>query len=192
MTRRLTPQCLWIGLSFVVALAAGGCQAPGAARSGFDASRIPTDDNIISVFVLWDERDLWLYRPDNTELVAGFRMNAYFVSGRTDKGVFVPGLIRVKVAMDQLQPGGRVVPVVVYQDELDVEQAMKWRYTKKRMMGYAYGLQIDWPRELDEVVAGKEIQVVVEYLSNSGRIIRSSVRRLAVPAPRHRLPANRL
>lgn len=191
MRLNLRTQRLLCGLCLLAGIALTGCQAAGQ-REKFDASAIRTDDNIISVVVLWDERDLWLYRPENTEVVAGFRMNTYFVSGTTDKGAFVPGLIRAKAAMDQVQPDGAVKPVVVFEKTLDVEQAMKWRYTTKKLMGYGYGLQIDWPRELDDIVAGRQIQVVVEYISNSGRVVRSSARRLAVPAPRHRMPVNRL
>lgn len=175
---------MWRGLTAVAALWAVSalCGCAGG-RQEFDASRVQTNDQISAVAVFWDQRDLWLYRPDNTDVVAGFQMNVYFLSGRSGKGVFVPGDIVVKVFVEEMTEQGQQT-FLAHQARLTEQEAVKWRYTKRGTLGYYYGLRIDWPRDRDALLAGREIEVRVEYEADSGRLVRSTAHRLNVPRPR--------
>lgn len=184
------------------ALLAAGCEAPAPRPEAryvsplrapretqpvdntFDAYSVPTRDDIVAVHTFWHPVP-WLF--DSSNHVVGFRVPVVFVSGQTEKGAFVSGVIVCRLYQRDRDPGGEQRRLV-HEWRFDREAAMNYRYRRRSVPGYQYGFMLNWPPELG--LEGREIEIEFAYERGDGRQITSVGRRFRVPiASEYRPPA---
>jgi len=108
----------------------------------------------------------------------GFGVVVYLASSQTGKGVFTEGQLHVE--MYRWQGAGK---------DRARERVCDWtqpleklpRAKRETVQGWAYAPQFYWG---DADVLGRDIDVVISYLSPSGRVVRAVTKPLRVPARR--------
>jgi hypothetical protein len=137
----------------------------------------------------------WLnFDPSDPTKINGFAINLYLISGRTQKGVFGAGTIRVVMYEDTpglegratQDPSGATKPAhqELYRWELPPERAEMYRVMRRPdrsyVLGDAYQLRLSW-RDLE--LRGKRVAVRLEYLREDGQIVRRRFFWLRIPEP---------
>jgi hypothetical protein len=158
---------------------------PDRDKFQIDPTRVEERDDITAVYTFLPKPP-WLRDTDGR--VVGLKASAYFLSGKTQRGAFVPGTILVWLYEVKSGPRGRYARDYVFGWEMDRQEAMKWRVRYVRKLGYQYGLPLYWPNELD--LSGKLIEVEFGYERLDGRIIVGPPRRFRVPVPGRGGPLN--
>lgn len=160
----------------IAALLATGCATP-ASRDQFvptnksDPREIAKDD--VFQIASFASRLPWLERDGRA---VGMWLPVFFVSGKTEKGVFVPGDIYVWVWKLTRTLDGDVAELVkVWQ--FDEREAFGLRKTKTTMMGDGYGLILEWG---DINLEGERILLQIGYRRLDGRDILSPQREFLV------------
>ncbi len=154
-----------------------GGGAPPPPPPPIDPTKVAVADDIVDIFEGWSPVP-WL--EDWDQRVIGFKATVFFLSGKSERGAFVPGTIFCEVNTLQRGPNGRPQRQLVHRWEFDQQKAMNFRMRKKAVGGYYYGFPLTWPAELD--VGGREIEVVFGYKRVDGKTILGSPHRLKVPA----------
>jgi hypothetical protein len=157
-----------LALSCGLCAALAGCQTPPKdpqPNEEFDPRKIPPRDDIREIACFWPAP---VWQTDAGKAV-GLQFTAYFVSGSTHRGAFVPGLVRVKLFVVEPGPDGALKRGLAYTWELDEQHAMKFRVIRRTIMGFAYSFRLRWPADLD--VSGKRVEIGVEYVPQEGRVV---------------------
>lgn len=150
---------------------------PAPPKSGeIDPTRVATADDITQVVPFWSQSP-WLRSEDRT---VGLRVPVYFVSGRSEKGVFVSGRISIKLYRLLRDESDQLVRELVYTWEFDAAQAMNFRVRKASIMGLYYGFVLGWPPDL--ALDGSLIDVVISYERGDGAVVQAT-KRWQVPVP---------
>lgn len=140
-----------------------------------DASKVEMRDDIKEICAYW--REPMLFR--NNDIPAGFRATVFFVSGGTQKGAFVPGVIRVQLFVADERKSFAKATEPVHEWRLDAREAMNWRIRRASMLGYGYGLMLPWPDVLN--LEGRRIAIEIGYERGDGTVVRSRRRTVDVP-----------
>ncbi|MEE8385984.1 MAG: hypothetical protein V3S01_08705, partial [Dehalococcoidia bacterium] len=165
MTGRLQRGALLAGMLAGAALC--GCQDPsgnwarGWGGAAERSDRAPVKSNIVQV-VKYFHANPWLsFSVDGSGLVDGVRFALYLVCPTTEgnvvkyKGAFGDGAIVVEMYRLEHDPRTRENAVLVHKWELPPEKARVWRAKKETMLGWGYGLRLQWEEGLD--VEGKQV-----------------------------------
>jgi hypothetical protein len=122
---------------------------------------------------MWQRRRLEDVNPN------GFVVTVYLISGKTQKGAFGDGTIRIDLHAAEYDDKGlkRYVPVHAW--ELDPDQALPYRVKREAVPGWGYMLHLFWPDDVD--VLGKEVSITLSYERSDGGIIRSRPHHNRVP-----------
>ncbi len=142
-----------------------------------------TTDNIVEIAQFYASQP-WIV--DDEGRYVGLRVRAYFVSGETGKGAFVPGTITASLFALTTRPDGTYSREKVYDWTFDAQQAYPFEIPKPSPMGYSYGLILRWPPELN--LMGREIQVVLSYQRQNGQLVVARGIQHTVPYPGAALP----
>jgi hypothetical protein len=149
----------------------------------FDARSVPTRDDIVAVHTFWQPVP-WLF--DSSNRVVGFRVPVVFVSGQTEKGAFVSGVIVCRLYGRERDASGLEQRRLLHEWRFDPQAAMNYRYRRRSVPGYQYGFMLNWPPEL--ALEGREIEIEFVYEGGDGRQISSVGRRFRVPVPNEYRP----
>lgn len=142
-----------------------------------DVVRAPEYDDVFEIASFLPTNP-WLRQSGK---VVGLRVPAYFVSGTTRKGAFVPGTIFAWVYGFEAGPEGKAQRVPLQVWEYDRTAAINWRITKLTRMGYPYMFLLRWPDELQ--LTGRYIELELGYERNKDKtVVTSPAKRLRVPA----------
>ncbi len=167
-----------------LAMLAAGCQTGGWSGSGTP----PVRDDIVAI------RQFYATEPwirDEEGRVSGLFVRVYFVAAvgneAVGKGVFVPGTIKAALYTLTVRPDGSYDRQPVYEWSFDEQQAAGFRLRTPSVMGYSYGLILRWPPEVN--VMGREIQVVLSYEKQDGKVVTARGTRFRVPLPAGTRPA---
>ncbi|HUW81392.1 MAG TPA: hypothetical protein VMZ31_01195 [Phycisphaerae bacterium] len=162
--------------STIAAIVAGvvltGCAAfPGDGASPGQIARAPTQSDIVEMVAIYDPFP-WLFDPDDdTGKVVGIRIRSLFlISGKTKKGVFGDGTLRMTLYVVQHPPGLRPVREKLYEWQFEKVQAVNSRVAKKTWMGYGYMFDLPWSEEMD--LTGREIALGIDYIRTDGKLVR--------------------
>lgn len=152
----------------------GGCAAPTQHPAG--TTELTSDIfQIVKFFPaqMWQRRRLDDVNPN------GFVVTVYLISGKTQKGAFADGTIRVEmnVADYDDQRKKRYLPAHTW--ALDPDQAMPYRVKREGVLGWGYMLHLFWPDDVD--VLGKEVSITLSYERSDGGTIRARPHHNRVP-----------
>lgn len=123
----------------------------------------------------------WLVFDPLDGRIDGFKCTVYLGAllknqpdGKKDgiKGFFGDGTIIVQLFQDATKPGERTKMTLAHSWELSPDDAYPWRAREMSLLGWGYGLRLQWPKELD--LSGKNIAILVSYRRTDGRLISSS------------------
>lgn len=156
-----------VGALFVCGLLLGsaGCATNGAS-GGFgsteganrvDAATATERDDIYEVINFW-AMEPWLTESGR---IVGFRVSTRFISSFDDKGAFVPGRIFIWLYGFGTNVDGQVERKLLHVWDMDRDEAMGWRITKRTRTGLAYWFLMRWPDELK--LEGRRIEVEIGY-----------------------------
>lgn len=138
--------------------------------------RVPPEDDIFKIVQYWPQHP-WLMRD---ERIVGFKVPTYFISGKTQRGAFVPGNVRVDLYRLDIYNDGTYDRTLVQGWTFDEATAAGFRVRKRTIQGYYYGFVLEWDRSLD--LTGNFIEIAFGYERISdGRIVQAATRRLKVP-----------
>lgn len=167
------------------ALLAAGCVQPGqgpAARPDdamtHAAARIPTEPNVVSAVAFYKSMSPWLWNADQTK-VSGIYVSALYLLGPKSLGVFGDGTIRPRMFVVEPGKDGRKHTRQIKEWSFNVEEAIPFRAKEKRTLGWGYGIPLGFGDDLD--VSGREIQMVICFERNDGRLVTSSKQTFLVP-----------
>jgi hypothetical protein len=139
-----------------------------------DPTTVDTRDDVIRIIPYWSQVP-WLKSSD---VVVGFGVRVYFVSGETEVGTFVPG--QIQILTNLLTPEGDYLRrSLVHQKTIVGQEEVGFRVRRKSPIGYSYGFPVRWPDDLN--LAGKQIEVLIRYVRTNGTTIDSASKRLRVP-----------
>lgn len=158
-----------------VAVGGVGCQGFGS-TNGFGATVY--NDDIVAIRGFYNPLP-WVRDADDR--ITGFCVRTYFISGRTDKGVFVPGPITAKISRLHPRLEGGYDRTLLHEWTFHEYDARTFRVQKPSIMGDSYGFVLRWPDELD--VMGRTIEIVFSYRRSDGRVITGPTRQLKVLLP---------
>ena len=154
---------------------------PGEGKAGrkaeIDPTKIETRDDVVQISQYWPQMP-WLQEGSR---IVGFKVTVYFVSGQTEKGVFVPGNIFVWLYELVPMAGGRREKKLAYVWEFDEAESMGFRVTKRAIGGYFYGFPLRWPREL--ALEGKRTEIQFGYERTDKQVVLGSPKIYRVPVP---------
>ncbi len=144
-------------------------------KNVIEPTEVEARDDITSIVTFWSQTP-WILRDGR---IAGVRVATYFVSAQTQRGVFVPGDIRVELRVIERLRDGRRVRRPVHEWVLDRGQAMDYRVRKRAIGGYYYGLLLIWPTDLR--LEGQTIELEFSYHRLDGREIQAPPKQFEVP-----------
>lgn len=150
---------------------------PGRPGKEIDPLKVETRDDIISIVTFWDPVP-WLW--DTPRGVVGFRVPVHFVSGTTERGAFVPGIIRCRIYTMERDEEGRLTRTLAHEWEFDEAASTNYRVRRLAVTGYYYGFMLTWPPEAK--INGREVDIEFSYERKDGRVVNSRAKRYAVPA----------
>ncbi len=110
----------------------------------------------------------------------GFKVAVYLISAKTQKGAFGDGDIEVVIYSHPRSESSKqpAEPVVEKKWVLSPEDAMPFRAKIEAVMGFGYGLRLNWG---DVDLLGKTVSVHINFRRRDGRLIQSSPKWLRVP-----------
>ena len=114
----------------------------------------------------------------------GFKVNVYLVSAANGRGVFGDGNIIVTMySLPERQPDGASPSESKLEKRwiLTPEDCMPFRATRRTVMGFGYGLRLDWG---DVDVLGKTVVITIAFERRDGTIIKSQPQTFRVPPRR--------
>jgi hypothetical protein len=152
-----------------------GCQSPGG---GDWLGAPPQRDDVVAIRQFPPPQP-WLRDADNR--ITGLCLRTYFVSAATDKGVFVPGTISVRMCTLRARPGGGYERTPAHQWVFDARTAEAFRVRRQSPMGFSYGFVLRWPQELN--LMGQRIEVVISYQRADGKVVEGPACHLMVDVP---------
>lgn len=119
----------------------------------------------------------WLVFDPLDGRIDGFKTTIYLsanVEGTKDgiKGFFGDGTIIVQLFSEVAEQGARPQMKLAHSWELSPAEAYPWRAKEMSLLGWGYGLRLQWPKELS--LAGKNVAILVSYRRSDGRLISSS------------------
>ncbi len=165
------------------ALLAAGCVQPeqGPAAGPNDAmthaaARMPTEPNVVSAVAFY-KMSPWLWNADHTR-VSGIYVSALYLLGPNGLGVFGDGTIRPRMLQVELGKDGKRHVRQVKEWTFSVEEAVPFRAKERRTLGWGYGILLAFD---DVDVSGREIQMVICFERNDGRLVTSSKQTFLVP-----------
>lgn len=178
--------CLFGGMvaSLLAMTNLSGCASTGAGgvseqqqAAAVDPTRIEERDDIYEVVNFW-ANEPWLREGGR---VVGFRVSTRFVASESNKGAFVPGRIFIWLYGYEPNFDGVVQRKLLHVWEMDRNEAMGWRITRRTRTGLAYWFLMRWPDELN--LQGRRIDVEVGYERvRDKRLIMSGTKLLEVPS----------
>ncbi|MBI5864336.1 MAG: hypothetical protein HZB38_07500 [Planctomycetes bacterium] len=163
----------------------GAARTPQKPAPPLNVERTEEHDDIYQV-VSFVPADPWLRESGR---VVGVWVPTYFISGKTNKGAFVPGTILAWIYGFEAGPDRpERVPLQIW--EFDRNTAMGWRVTKMSRLGYPYQFYLRWPSDLN--LEGQTIELELGYERTGDKtVVTGSPKRLKVPRtdlPRLRPP----
>ncbi|HPF39939.1 MAG TPA: hypothetical protein P5081_12180 [Phycisphaerae bacterium] len=125
----------------------------------------------------------WLIFDPLDGKIDGFKCNIYLGANHEGKfkGFFGDGTIVVQMFADVGKDEAKSDMKLAHTWELTPDDAYPWRARKQTMLGWGYGLRLQWPKELE--LGGRKIAILVSYRRTDGRMISSSkptVRRVPI------------
>lgn len=124
--------------------------------------------------------DPWLsFSADGSGKIEGVRFSVYLEDAKVPKGVFGTGTLLVEMYRIDRDPNGREKTAKIFEWELPPDKAYPWRAKRETMMGWGYGLRLQWDPALD--IEGQLVAFVVRYVHEDGRVCSSSRQVLKIP-----------
>ena len=157
---------------FGLLLLSFGCEAAGWRGAGGKS----LNDDVVAIRQFYTP-PIWLTDADGR--ISGFSVRTYFVSGKTNKGVFVSGTIGVTMNVLQAKPEGGFDRQRAQEWSFTGAEAAGFRVTKTSKLGDSYGFVLQWPPEAD--VMGRRIEIVFTYLRGDGQVVTGPSRQIPVP-----------
>ena len=178
-----TRACLMLAVAAGVALFTAGCvnPEPATTRPGSTidhaVARMPTEPNVTAVAAFYRSASPWGWNSDRTR-VAGINVSALYLLGPKGLGVFGDGAIRPRMFVVETGKDGKKHSRLVKEWSFSVEDAVPFRTKEKKTLGWGYGIPLGFG-DLD--VSGREIQMVICFERNDGRLVPSSKQTFLVP-----------
>jgi len=144
-----------------------------------DVARVPTEPNVVNAVAIYNSLSPWMYDRDKVK-VRGVYVSGLYLLGPKGTGVFGDGVIRPRLYLVERGPDGKKQPKLVKEWSFTVEEAIPFRGKQKRTPGWGYGLPLAFD-DLD--LSGREVQVLIAFERNDGRIVNSSKQTFIVPKP---------
>lgn len=138
---------------------------------------MPTEPNVTAVVAFYKSASPFWWNADKTR-VAGIFVSAVYLVGPKGLGVFGDGTIRPRMSVVETGKDGKQHIRLVKEWSFSVEQAVPFRAKEKKPLGWGYGIPLPLG-DLD--VSGREIQMVVCFERNDGRLVPSSKQTFLVP-----------
>lgn len=165
-----------------------GCMQPvepgvtttfSAAKSKGDDREPPVETNIVRVTKFFSAEPWLTFSNDGTSRVNGFKCSVFLEGAGKPRGVFGSGTIIVCLYRVDRDGAGHEVAVPLQEWEMPPDQAYPWRCKERTLLGWGYGLRLQWRDDLD--LEGKQIAVVVKYVRDDGKTLSSTRQMLKVP-----------
>lgn len=167
--------------------ATAGCQQPtqsfntaSTEKKGNFHDDPPVVSNIVRVNKFYSQQPWLSFDQDGSGNIDGFKCSVYLESPEYKKGVFGTGTIVASLYRVTFDPTGREVATPVQEWELSAEKSLPWRARQPTLLGWGYGLRLQWDKKQD--LAGQEISIVIKYIRDDGRVIGSKRQVLRVPS----------
>lgn len=154
-----------------------GCGGPRSYKSVAD---MPLESDIAQVKKFYSASPWLSFDEAGDPNPEGFKATVYLISARTGKGAFGDGDIEVTIYSHPRSSGegAGAEPILEKQWILSPESAMPCRAKSEQVMGFGYGLRLNWG---DTDLLGKTVSVHIDYRRTDGRLIRSQPKWLRVP-----------
>ncbi|GJQ25877.1 MAG: hypothetical protein HBSAPP02_09090 [Phycisphaerae bacterium] len=165
-----------------------GCMQPvepgvttsfSTAKSKGDDREPPVESNIVRVTKFFSAEPWLTFSNDGTSRVNGFKCSVFLEGPGKPRGVFGSGTIIVCLYRVDRDGAGREVAVPLQEWEMPPDKAYPWRCKERTLLGWGYGLRLQWRDDLD--LEGKQIAVVVKYVRDDGKTLSSTRQMLKVP-----------
>lgn len=137
----------------------------------------PDEPNIIGIRKIISQEPWLSFNREGLRQAEGFKATVYLESGKTGRGAFGDGTIRVSMYVVDRGADGETLQLAA-RWELDPEQSIPWRARRPTQLGWGYGLRLPWG---EANVNGREIELVFQYLRRDGVVLSSEPMRLRVP-----------
>jgi hypothetical protein len=105
----------------------------------------------------------------------GFTFVMYLLSHESNKGVYAPGVFRVRIFMVEQLEDGTSARGLVFDQTADMDELPRRDATR---FGVGYQPEVTWG-EVD--LLGKDIEIVIQYETPDGRKVQSQTKRVKVP-----------
>lgn len=183
----MQPRRLCLVASLVVAAMSSGCTDPMTGepvtlipmKVASSADDAPTEQNIVRVNKFFHANPWLTFNNDGSDRVDGIRFSVYLEGPHRSGGVFGSGTMVVSMYRLDVDQTGRERPTKVHEWELPSEQAYPWRAKKKSLLGWGYGLRLQWDDKLR--LEGRQVAMVIKYVREDGQVISSTRQVLKVP-----------
>ena len=170
----------------VASLCCGGLLlADGCVQPQPGSAERPLESDIVEVKKFYSAFPWLSFDEEGDPNPEGFKMTVYLISSETGRGAFGDGDIIVSLySYPPYQAGRRDGPNPTLEKEwvLDPEAAMPFRAKTRKLMGYGYGLRLNWG---DIDVLGKTISIRIAFQRRDGRLIKSQPQSFRVPARKY-------
>ncbi|QDV91635.1 hypothetical protein RAS2_27390 [Phycisphaerae bacterium RAS2] len=182
--RILAIACVAVGVNLTLP----GCMQPvepgvtttfSAAKSNGDDREPPVETNIVRVTKFFSAEPWLTFSNDGTSRVNGFKCSVFLEGPGKPRGVFGSGTIIVCLYRVDRDGAGREVAVPLQEWEMPPDKAYPWRCKDRTLLGWGYGLRMQWRDDLD--LEGRQIAVVVKYARDDGKVLSSTRQMLKVP-----------
>jgi hypothetical protein len=139
----------------------------------------PVSSNIIKVSKYFSSEPWLSFSSDGSGRVEGVKFSVYLEGAEKPSGVFGTGNLIVTMYVIHRDRAGNESVSKEHEWEFTSAEAYPFRAKKRTLMGWGYGMRLQWPSELK--LAGKQVAFVVKYAQENGRIISSTRQILRVP-----------
>lgn len=157
------------------AFAQTGCHGPRGRGDG--QSVAPPQDTDIYKVICFYSPNMWQSFDEEGDLdPEGFAFVMYLISKKTDRGAFVDGTLHIRMYTLDKQPDGSRKRNLVGNWSQPAGDAPQRART---LLGNSYQPTIHWG---DIDVLGRSVQIVAEYESPTGRVVRGQTHETKVPA----------
>jgi hypothetical protein len=143
-----------------------------------------SDPSAVARVVCFYSQNPWMsFDVEGDPNPEGFRFTVYLASGKTGRGVLVPGQLRIEIFRIDHASGGRQNVCDTRVDLADLPRA-----AKETTLGWGYVCPFTWGSNADPKMdlLGHDIDVVVSYIAPDGQAIRAQTKSLRVPSRRTR------
>lgn len=191
----LLRRCCLCALTVVPVAGLVGCWAPADGRGVVQEARpvtpfVPPEtpgSDITRVFLIYPTVPWLVFDDQGGGLVDGFTCSVYLISpvydpvsgGTLEKGVFGTGTIVAEMYRLGTDAAGREASALVQTWELPPDEAMRFRGRSPKLLGWGYGLRLQWDKDVE--VAGEDVAIVVKYVRDDGRVVPTRRKQLHVP-----------